>query len=93
MNLTKTAAVVVLVMLFAPPCSASPWTDDVKDWFDSIGKIPLSWVGLSAENGGDEEPLPPVQPALDPPTALTQEEGLNPGGPTTERGGRIDVGG
>jgi len=93
MNLTKTAAVVVLVVVIAPPCSASPWTDDVKDWFDSNGKIPLSWVGLSAEDGGDVEPLPSLEPSLDTPTTLTQEGGLNPDEPPTEKGGEIDVDG
>jgi len=93
MNLRKTAAVVVLIVLIASPSSASPWADGVKDWLDSIVKIPLSWVGLSSEDEGDEEPLPPLEPSLDTPTALTQEDGLNPDEPPTDKGGEIDVGG
>jgi len=89
----ETAAVVVLVVLIASPCSASPWADGVKDWLDSIVKIPLSWMGLSAEDEGEEEPLPSLEPSLDTPTALTQEDGLNPDEPPTEKGGGIDVDG
>lgn len=93
MQLKKIAFAVVLSLLLASPCAASPWTDALADFLDSILDLPLVLAGLSEEEPKEEVPLSPVLPTVDPFGEVLQTDGLNSDDPPTEKGGKIDVDG
>ena len=93
MKVKKIAVAVALSVLLASPCAASPWTTPLEDLLDSLLALPRALAGLSEEKDTEEAALPPEQVAPDSPSSLTQTDGLEPDDPTTEKGGKIDVGG
>lgn len=85
MQLKKIACTVALLVLLASPCAASPWTDLVVGFLDSIVKLPLTLAALSEQEKTEEAPLPePLTPEV--PGELTQTDGLDSEDPPTEKG-------
>lgn len=93
MQLKKIAAAAALSVLLASPCAASPLTETLAGFLDSILELPRALAGLSEDE--ESEPAPGSPELLTPatPGEVTQTDGLSPDDPTTEKGPRIEPGG